>query len=112
VLSAFQQIEDNLSLLQDLDMALQQQREASAAAHQSVELALNRYKQGVVGYLDVVQAQTAELDSERSVLDIQTRQLSANVQLIKALGGGWSGEELASASVQSPGANESGVESK
>lgn len=112
VLSAFQQIEDNLSLLQDLDMALQQQREASAAAHQSVELALNRYKQGVVGYLDVVQAQTAELDSERSVLDIQTRQLSANVQLIKALGGGWSSEELASASAQSPGANESGVESK
>ena len=58
---------------------------------------MNLYKQGVVGYLDVVQAQTAALDAQRSVLDVQTRQLSANVQLIHALGGGWSSEELASA---------------
>ncbi len=97
VLAAFQQIEDNLSLLQDLEAALQQQREASDSAQQSVILALNRYKQGAVGYLDVVQAQTAQLDAQRAVLDIQTRQLSANVQLIKALGGGWSADELATA---------------
>jgi NodT family efflux transporter outer membrane factor (OMF) lipoprotein len=95
VLGAFQQIEDNLSLLQDLEAALQQQQAASAAAQQSVALATNRYKGGVVGYLDVVQAQTAQLDAQRAVLDIQTRQLSANVQLIKALGGGWSADTLA-----------------
>jgi len=95
VLSAFQQIEDNLSLLADLGTALQEQRDASDAAQHSVDLALNRYKQGAVGYLDVVQAQTAQLDAQRSVLDLQTRQLSANVQLVHALGGGWSREELA-----------------
>jgi outer membrane protein TolC len=61
-----------------------------------VDLALNLYKHGAVGYLDVVQAQTAALDAQRGVLDVQTRQLSANVQLIHALGGGWSSDELAS----------------
>jgi NodT family efflux transporter outer membrane factor (OMF) lipoprotein len=96
VLSAFQQIEDNLSLLQNLGTALEQQRDASNSAQQSVDLALHRYRQGAVGYLDVVQAQTAALDAQRGALDIRTRQLSANVQLIKALGGGWSSEELAS----------------
>jgi NodT family efflux transporter outer membrane factor (OMF) lipoprotein len=96
VLSAFQQIEDNLSLLQDLGTALEQQRDAANSAQYSVDLALSRYRQGAVGYLDVVQAQTAALDAQRGVLDIQTLQLSANVQLIKALGGGWSSAELAS----------------
>ena len=96
MLSAFQQIEDNLSLLQDLGTALDQQRDASNSAQYSVDLALHRYRQGAVGYLDVVQAQTAALDAQSGLLDIQTRQLSANVQLIKALGGGWSSEELAS----------------
>jgi NodT family efflux transporter outer membrane factor (OMF) lipoprotein len=102
VLSAFQQIEDNLSLLGDLGTALQQQRDAGDAAQHSVDLALNRYKQGAVGYLDVVQAQTAALDAQRSVLDIQTRQLSANVQLVRALGGGWSSDALASFDVTPP----------
>ncbi|MFM0199261.1 efflux transporter outer membrane subunit [Paraburkholderia fungorum] len=97
VLSAFRQIEDNLSLLQDLGTALGEQREADDAAQHSVDLALSRYRQGAVGYLDVVQAQTAALDAQSGVLDIQTRLLSANVQLIKALGGGWSSAELATA---------------
>jgi NodT family efflux transporter outer membrane factor (OMF) lipoprotein len=95
VLSAFQQIEDNLSLLQNLGTALDQQRDADDSAEHSVNLALNRYRQGLVGYLDVVQAQTAALDAQRGVLDIQTRLLSANIQLVKALGGAWSSEALA-----------------
>jgi len=95
VLSAFQQIEDNLSLLQDLGTALDQQRDAVDSAQHALDLALDRYRQGAVGYLDVVQAQTAALDAQRGVLDLQTRLLSANVQLVKALGGGWSSEELA-----------------
>ncbi|CAM2152561.1 outer membrane protein, multidrug efflux system [Pararobbsia alpina] len=94
VLGAFQQVEDNLTLINDLGTALEQQRDAADAAQNSVDLALNRYKEGAVGYLDVVQAQTALLDSQRSVVDIQTRQLSANVQLVRALGGGWSTDDL------------------
>ena len=95
VLTAFQQVEDNLALLSYLGTALGQQRDAAVAAQTSVDLALQQYKQGTVGYLDVVQAQTVQLDAQRSVLDIQTRQLSANVQLLDALGGGWSNDELA-----------------
>jgi outer membrane protein TolC len=97
VLSAFQQVEDNLALLSYLGTALGEQRDAANAAQYSVDLALRQYRQGVVGYLDVVQAQTVALDAQRSVLDIQTRQLSANVQLLDALGGGWSSDELAQA---------------
>jgi len=95
VLSAFQQVEDNLALLSYLGTALDDQRDAAGAAQHSVDLALRQYRQGTVGYLDVVQAQTVSLDAQRSVLDIQTRQLRANVQLLHALGGGWSSDELA-----------------
>ena len=95
VLSAFQQVEDNLALLSYLGTALGEQRDAATSAQYTVDLALRQYKQGTVGYLDVVQAQTVELDAQRGVLDIQTRQLSANVQLLHALGGGWSSDELA-----------------
>jgi NodT family efflux transporter outer membrane factor (OMF) lipoprotein len=94
VLTAFQQVEDNLSLLADLGTALQQQRDAAAAAERALSLALTQYKQGAIGYLDVVTAQTAALDAEVSSIQIQTRQLSANVQLIHAVGGGWSADQL------------------
>jgi len=97
VLSAFQQVEDNLALLSYLGTALGEQRDAANAAQYSVDLALRQYRQGVAGYLDVVQAQTTALDAQRSVFDIQTRQLSANVQLLDALGGGRSSDELAEA---------------
>jgi outer membrane protein TolC len=73
---------------------LQQQKDAAAAAERALALALTQYKQGAVGYLDVVTAQTAALDAEVSAIQIQTRQQSANVQLVRAVGGGWSAEQL------------------
>ncbi|WP_341958120.1 efflux transporter outer membrane subunit [Pseudomonas sp. RC10] len=95
VLAAFEQVEDNLSIIDGLGSALEDQRAAAEAAQYSENLSLARYKQGAIGYLDVVVAQTASLQAQRSVLDLQTQQLAASVGLVKALGGGWNVSELA-----------------
>ncbi|HEY9132117.1 MAG TPA: efflux transporter outer membrane subunit [Dyella sp.] len=89
VLSAFQQVEDNLSLLQELGREAMQEDAAAAAANESQTLATNRYKEGVVSYLDVVSAQTTALQAERTAELVRTRRLQASVDLIRALGGGW-----------------------
>ena len=95
VLAAFEQVENNLSILDGLGSALDDQRAAAEAAQYTENLSMARYKQGAVGYLDVVVAQTASLQAQRSVLELQTQQLAASVALIKALGGGWDSRELA-----------------
>lgn len=97
VLAAFQQVEDNLAQLDNYGTARSDQKDAAEAAGHSLDLAMDRYKQGAVGYLDVVQAQTVSLDARRSLLDLDTRQLRASVQLVRALGGGWSTDQLVDA---------------
>ena len=92
VLTAFQEVEDNLATLRILEQEIQVQAEALKAARQSLDIAINQYKAGIVSYLNVTAAQTAALSSERQVLDIQNRRMVASVLLIKALGGGWDGK--------------------
>jgi len=89
VLAAFQQVEDNLALLRILGEEAQVQGEAVKAAEQSLALALNQYKAGTVNYLSVVVAQTTALANQRAAVDLQSRLVTASVQLIAALGGGW-----------------------
>jgi NodT family efflux transporter outer membrane factor (OMF) lipoprotein len=96
VLASFRQVEDDLSLLDDLGTATDQQQAAATAADTSVNLSLSLYRRGAVSYLDVVESQSAALESERSVIELRTQQLDANVDLIRALGGGWSKDDLAS----------------
>lgn len=96
VLNAFAQVEDNLTQLDHVGVALTDQKDAADAAQHSVDLAMDRYKQGAVSYLDVVQAQTVALTARRSLLELDTQRLRASVQLIRALGGGWSTGQLAS----------------
>ena len=90
VLTALQDVEDNVAALRILEEEAVVQREALEAARQTLELTLNQYKGGVVSYLNVVTAQTTALQNERTAVDLQSRRLQASVLLVRALGGGWS----------------------
>jgi outer membrane protein TolC len=89
VLTAFQEVEDNLAALRVLGEEAEIQQGAVAAADRSLTLANNRYRGGVTSYLEVTTAQNAALSSQRIAADILSRRLGASVLLIKALGGGW-----------------------
>jgi outer membrane protein TolC len=89
VLTAFQQVEDNLAALHTLQDESDSQQRAADAANQALQLILNRYKAGAVGYLDVVTAQSMALTQERAVDEVARRRMDASVMLLRALGGGW-----------------------
>ncbi len=93
-LTAFQQVEDNLSTLRILSGQAKAQRVAVEAAKQSLELSLNRYRGGLVTYLEVISAQTIALQNESTEVDLLRRRMDASVLLIKALGGGWDVSKL------------------
>jgi NodT family efflux transporter outer membrane factor (OMF) lipoprotein len=94
VLSAFQQVEDNLASLRVLESESLRQAKAVDAARQSEALSLNRYKGGLVTYLEVVTAQSITLQNERVAVGLERRRHEASVLLIKALGGGWDANSL------------------
>ena len=94
VLTAFQEVEDNLSTLRILEQEQQQQQLAVNSAALSTELALNQYKGGITTYLQVITAQAIELGDRRTVVDVLTRRMAASVFLIQALGGGWDSSQL------------------
>jgi NodT family efflux transporter outer membrane factor (OMF) lipoprotein len=93
-LTAFQEVEDNLSALRILENEAQQQDQAVGSSKDSLRLFTNRYKGGVDTYLQVITAQTTELANERNAIDIQRRRMDASVLLVKALGGGWNVSNL------------------
>ncbi len=88
VLTAFQEVEDNLAVLHILEAEARAQAEALAAATESLELVNNQYLAGTVSYLNVTSAQTVALNAERARLDIMVRRLNGSVALFKAVGGG------------------------
>ncbi|HEX5854173.1 MAG TPA: efflux transporter outer membrane subunit [Thermoanaerobaculia bacterium] len=94
VLTSFQQVEDNLATLRILAEEATQQAAAVTAAERSLAIARNRYLAGTTTYLEVVTAQAIALSNERTAVDIQTRRMTAAVNLIKALGGGWRASDL------------------
>jgi NodT family efflux transporter outer membrane factor (OMF) lipoprotein len=89
VLTALQDVEDNLAALRLLGEEAAVQDAAVAAAEESLRLTINQYKAGTVSYLNVITAQTTALSDRRAALDIRGRELAATVALIKALGGDW-----------------------
>ncbi len=94
VLTAFQEVEDNLVALNVLEQEAQLQDAAVKSARESVAITTNQYKAGTVSYINVVNVQTIALTNERTALTILGNRLTAAVLLVKALGGGWHATEL------------------
>ncbi len=89
VLSAFQQVEDNLSGLRVLAQEAEQQAKAVKASEQSLSLELDRYKLGIDSYLNVITTQQIELGNARTAVTLHQERMTTCVNLILALGGGW-----------------------
>lgn len=89
VLTAFQEVEDNLVALSQYGAELALQHDGLEAAQRNLELVLAQYRAGTVSYLNVSAAQTAALSAEANVLTLRNRQLAAASLLLKNLGGRW-----------------------
>ena len=96
VLTAFQQVEDNLSTLRILSQEIQQQDAAVNSAQRNLSLANDRYRLGIDPYLNVITAQTTLLTNQQTAVNLRLQQMTASVQLIEALGGGWDVSQLPS----------------
>jgi NodT family efflux transporter outer membrane factor (OMF) lipoprotein len=89
VLTAFQNVEDQLTVLRTLQEQEPLRREAVSAAERAAQQLLNRYREGQVGYTEVVTAQVSALTLQRALLQLQVNRQLAAVSLVQALGGGW-----------------------
>lgn len=94
VLTAYQEVEDNLAGLRLLQDEATTEAAAVAAAERSLDLSTTRYKGGVTTYLEVITAQATALSDERSAVQISGRRMVDSVLLVKALGGGWNASAL------------------
>jgi NodT family efflux transporter outer membrane factor (OMF) lipoprotein len=94
VIAAFQDVEDQLALSSHLAAEATDQSDAVRASQATTILSLIRYREGATNYLDVVTAQTVQLQAEQTSLDLKTRRQRTVVALIRALGGGWTTADL------------------
>ena len=89
VLTAFREVEDQLSALRLLDGQAQAQGRAVQSAVRATQLSDSRYRNGMVSQLELLDARRSELRNRRQALQVRTAQYTATVALIRALGGGW-----------------------
>jgi NodT family efflux transporter outer membrane factor (OMF) lipoprotein len=94
VLTAFQQVEDNLSGLRILSQEIQEQDVAIRSAQRSLGLATDRYRLGIDPYLNVITAETALFSNQQTAVNLRITQIVDSVQLIEAIGGGWDSSTL------------------
>ncbi len=94
VLTAFQQVEDNLSSLRILEQQAAAQEIAVRSAQRALQLTLNQYQAGTLAYTAVVVAQTTALGDEQQLVTILQSRLVASANLIEALGGGWDATQI------------------
>jgi NodT family efflux transporter outer membrane factor (OMF) lipoprotein len=96
ILTAFQQVEDNLAALRILEDEAQVQKKAVDAANEALALTINQYKAGTVSYINVMTAQSTALTNQVTAVQLQGSRLTSSVQLVTALGGGWNLEMVPS----------------
>jgi NodT family efflux transporter outer membrane factor (OMF) lipoprotein len=94
VLLAFNDVEDQLSGLRILEQESAAEQRAVESAQHSYDISNQRYKGGVTGYLEVLTAEAALIQNQRTAVDLETRQFAASVGLVRALGGGWDISQL------------------
>jgi NodT family efflux transporter outer membrane factor (OMF) lipoprotein len=111
VLTAFQQVEDNLAAVRILSKQIQQQQQAVDSAGRFLELANARYYTGVDTYLNVLVAQTTLLTDQQQLATLRIQAMTASVQLIEALGGGWDASQLPSPAQVSEKVKKSDIQS-
>ncbi len=98
VLTAYQEVEDNIAALRQLQQESVSQAAAVTATGKALQQSEYRYKAGLVTYLEVAANETANLQAQLSNVNIEVRRLNASVLLVKALGGGWQTASLSAAS--------------
>jgi NodT family efflux transporter outer membrane factor (OMF) lipoprotein len=98
VLTAFQQVEDYIATVRVLSEQIARQDAAVEAAQRYVEIATGRYQTGLDPYLNVMSAQLTLLSDQQAEVTLRVSEMTAAVQLIQALGGGWQGAQLPAAS--------------
>jgi NodT family efflux transporter outer membrane factor (OMF) lipoprotein len=94
VLTAFQQVEDALSAARIYSQQIQQQQQAIDSAQQFLKLETNRYQTGIDPYIDVLTAQNTVLSDQQTMVSTQVLRMTASVELVQALGGGWDLSQL------------------
>jgi NodT family efflux transporter outer membrane factor (OMF) lipoprotein len=94
VLTAFQQVEDNLAALRVLAEESVTADQSVVSAERALTVSTAQYKAGTTAYLTVITAQATALSAERTAVDLLTRRLTASVLLVQALGGGWDSSQL------------------
>lgn len=97
VLTAFEQVENSLSALRVLSQEIQEQEAAVKSAQRALTVATDRYRLGIDPYLNVITAQTTLLGNQQTSVNLHMEQVTASVQLIEALGGGWNSSSLPTA---------------
>lgn len=97
VLTAFKDVEDQLSSLRILEAQSEVQAKAVTSASRATQLSDTRYRNGYVSQLDLLDARRSELRNRRQALQVRSAQYQATVGLIRALGGGWSDSASADA---------------
>ncbi len=98
VLTAFQEVEDEIATLRVSTAMIQQQDQAIHSAQRSLDLERSRYQTGLDPYLNVVSAQMTLLNDQELQLTSRIMEMTAAVELVESLGGGWDANELPAAS--------------